>query len=178
MSARDSRRIGFSHARRRGARQAAFTLVELAVVCFIISLLGAIAVPIFKRITEETRSTAVINDLRVFSAAFQSYAHDRGAWPDGGSAPGEVPAGMEGYLKESNWSRPTPLGGLYFWAPNTPQQGERYRACIVLAGTDGNPVSDDRRQLEDLDRRIDDGNLSTGNLRLGYRDYPVYVIEH
>ena len=30
----------------------------------------------------------------------------------------------------------------------------------------------------DLDRRIDDGSLDTGNLRLGFRNYPVYVLEH
>ena len=56
--------------------------------------------------------------------------------------------------------------------------GERYRAAIVISSAASNPVSSDLIQLTDLDRKIDDGNLDTGNLRLGFRNYPVYVLEH
>ena len=62
--------------------------------------------------------------------------------------------------------------------PNTVQQGERYRSAIVISSVAENVVSADRIQLADLDRRIDDASLETGNLRLGFRNYPVYVIEH
>jgi hypothetical protein len=85
---------------------------------------------------------------------------------------------MEGYLRATNWSRPTPIGGHYTWAPNSLHQGERYRAAIVISTVTGQPVTEDRHQLLDLDRKIDDGNLETGNLRLGFRNYPVFVLEH
>lgn len=85
---------------------------------------------------------------------------------------------MEGYLRATNWQRTTPIGGLYTWSPNTVQQGERYRAAIVITTVGENKVSSDRIQLTDLDRRIDDGSLDTGNLRLGFRNYPVFVLEH
>ena len=147
-------------------------------VVFIISVLAAVAVPAFKKITLESRSTAVVNDLRVFSSAFQSYTHDRGDWPAGNGTPGAFPAGMEGYLGPTGWQRVTPVGGFYAWDPNSTQQGERYRAVIVLASTPGHPVTADLAQLMALDRRVDDGDLAAGNFRLGFRNYPVFVLEH
>lgn len=158
--------------------QAGFSLVELSVVIFIISVLAALAVPAIRKVHLEARSTAVVNDLRVFTTALQTYTHEKGDWPAGGTAPGEVPAGMAEYLKISNWSNPTPIGGLYTWSPNTVQQGERHRSAIVITTVGENRVSEDVAQLSDLDRKIDDGSLDTGNFRLGFRNYPVYVLEH
>ena len=162
----------------RRARTAGFTLLELSVVLFIISVLVALGVPALKKLQFRARATAVANDLRVFSGALQTYVHDKGDWPAGASTPGEFPAGMEGYLRESNWSHATPVGGRYVWAPNTLQQGERYRAAIVLSSATGSSVTEDRNQLLELDRVIDDGNVETGNFRLGFRNYPVFVLEH
>ena len=147
-------------------------------VVFIISVLAALAVPALKRVSLEARSVAVANDLRVFSGALQAYVHDRGDWPEGNDGPGVFPPGMEGYLRQTNWERVTPIGGHYSWEPNSLQQGERYRAVIVIASVGKDQVTTDKRQLEDLDRRVDDGDLTSGTFRLGYRDYPAYVLEH
>lgn len=163
---------------RRRQRSSGFTLIELSIVIFIISVLAALAVPALKKVQLKARSTATINDLRTFSGALQSYAQERGDWPAAASAPGMFPPGMEGYFRTTNWERPTPLGGLYAWSPNTVQQGERYRAAIVISTVGESRVTSDSLQLTDFDRRLDDGNLDTGNLRLGFRNYPVYVLEH
>lgn len=162
----------------RGSTEAGFTLLELSIVVFIISVLAALAVPALKQVMLESRSTAVANDLRVFRDAFADYAHEHGDWPPGGGQPGEFPAGMAGRLGKTNWERVTPIGGRYQWAPGSLHQGERYRAAIVIASLEDNNVSSDRKQLEDLDRRIDDSDLEAGNFRLGYRNFPVFVIEH
>lgn len=130
------------------------------------------------RNTLNARSSAVMNDLRVYAGAFQAYAQEHGDWPPGGGAPGAFPPGMEGYLNQTNWGRPTPIGGFYQFATQSPQQGGRYAAVIVIASLPGNQVSSDFIQLSDIDRKLDDGNLSTGNFFLGYRNYPVYVLEH
>jgi hypothetical protein len=137
-----------------------------------------LGVPALKKVNLEARSVAVVNDLRVFSSAFQSYTHEHGDWPPGNGAPAAFPAGMEGYLGATSWQRPTPIGGLYTWDPNSTQQGERYRAVIVLSSSTGQPVTTDLAQLLDLDRRIDDGDLAAGNFRLGFRNYPIFVLEH
>lgn len=154
-----------------------FTLLELSVVLFIISVVAALAVPAIKKASLEARSTTVVNDLRVFAGALQTYTQEWGDWPAGNSEPGVFPPGMEGYLRTTNWERKTPIGGFYTWSPNTVQQGQRYRAAIAIATVGPAKVSSDRVQLVDLDRKLDDGSLDTGQLRLGFRNQPVYVLE-
>jgi prepilin-type N-terminal cleavage/methylation domain-containing protein len=160
------------------APRAGFTLVELAVVIAIISIIMAIALPVARHLVISARSAALINDLRVFSSAFQTYANEHGDWPEGDGTPGAVPPGMENDLGPTNWQHATPIGGNYAWDPNSTQQGNRYRAAITIASSDAHPVILDRAQLLDLDRQLDDGNLATGNFLLGYADDPVFVLEH
>ena len=172
-------RAALRRPRRRSPKDVAgFSLVELSVVIFIISVVAALAVPAFKTINIEARSSTVANDLRVFSGAFQAYVHDRGDWPAGNGGPGAFPQGMAGYLGQTNWERVTPIGGRYTWEPNSPQQGERYRAVIMISSAGNDKVTDDKRQLEDIDHKVDDGDLTSGSFRLGYHNYPVYVLEH
>lgn len=154
-----------------------FSLVELAVVVTIISILAALALPISQKLFFRTRSTAVQNDLRVFASAFQAYANEHGDWPAGDGTPAAYPPGMEGFLGPTAWKNRTAIGGHYAWDPDSTQLGGHYRAAIVIMSTSGEPVIDDIRQLQDLDDRIDDGNLATGNLILGYQNMPVYVLE-
>ncbi|MGA2017827.1 MAG: type II secretion system protein [Opitutaceae bacterium] len=158
--------------------EAGFSLVELAVVVLIIGILAAASVPALMRNALNARSSAVMNDLRVYAGAFQAYAQEHGDWPPGGLGPGAFPPGMEGYLNQTNWGRVTPIGGYYQFATQSPQQGGRYAAVIIIASVGPNQVTSDSIQLSDIDRKFDDGNLSTGNFFLGYRNYPVFVLEH
>lgn len=166
------------HSARHPSGTAGFSLLELSVAIFIISVLTALAVPSYKRVNLEARTAATLNDLRVFTSAFQNYAHDRGDWPASTGVPAEVPPGMESYLGETSWSRPTPIGGFYTYCANSLQQGERYRAVLVISTVGENKVTTDRQQLADIDHKTDDGDLDTGNFRLGFRNQPVWVIEH
>ena len=143
-----------------------------------IGLLGAAAVPALRKHTLRARSSAVMSDFRVFGAAFQAYAQEHGDWPAGGTPPGAVPPGMDRYLSGTNWARITPIGGHYQFAVQSPQAGGRYAAVILIASSPGNRVNSDGRQLSDLDATLDDGNLATGKFFLGYRNYPVFVLEH
>jgi hypothetical protein len=135
-------------------------------------------VPALKKNTLNARSSAVMNDLRVFAGAFQAYAQEHGDWPPGGAAPGVIPPGMDGYLSQTSWARVTPIGGSYQFATQSPQNGGRYAAVIVIASNGDNVVSSDFLQLSDIDTKLDDANLATGNFFLGYRNYPVFVLEH
>jgi len=148
------------------------------VVVLIIGILAALSVPALKKNALNARSSAVMNDLRVYAGAYQAYAQEHGDWPPGGGAPGTFPAGMDGYLSSTNWSRKTPIGGNYQFATQSPQAGGRFAAVIIIASTTDNPVTSDANQLTDLDVKLDDGNLSSGNFFLGYRNYPVFVLEH
>ncbi len=159
------------------SRTDGFSLVEIAVTILIISVVAALAVPAWKKSVLSARSSAVVNDLRVFAGAYQTFAHDRGDWPPSTLQPGTFPAGMQTYLAETSWERVTPVGGRYAWATDTVQQGERYRAALLILSDGDNHVTSDRQLLLDIDHKIDDGNLDTGNFRLGFRNQPVYVLE-
>lgn len=167
------------HLRQRSRKSCAraFTLVELSVVVFIIGLIAVIAVPQIKKSIMAARSEATINDLRVFTQAFQHYLQEKGDWPATQNNPGEIPAGMETYLSKTSWTRVTPIGGYYIWQNQTRQGGQKIQASIAINSSGDSVVTSDQLQLEDVDRRVDDGNLSTGSFRLGFGNEPVFIIE-
>ena len=153
-----------------------FTLVEILVVVVIISLLAMLAIPSLQLVQRRARSSAVINDFRVFAAAFETYAHEHGSFPDEVEA-GVVPAGMETMLKTDAWQRVTPIGGHYNWESNQMLFGIRYKAAIAITATSDAPLPLDVNQLTDIDKTIDDGDLYNGNFRLGAGLCPLFVIE-
>jgi type IV pilus assembly protein PilA len=55
-----------------------FTLVEIMIVVVIIGLLAAMAIPAFAKVRATSRSKAVLNNLRQFAGAANSYMLDQG----------------------------------------------------------------------------------------------------
>ena len=161
--------------RPRSARtiaQRAFTLIELSVVVFIIGLLAAIALPTLKRVAQKARVAAVVNDLRTFTTALQTYNLQNGKWP-ADVTPAVMPKEMVGALPAA-FIRKTPIGGNYDWDQNVSPNGFLTKAAITQ-GT--NKLSGDTALLTAIDNALDDGNLKTGNVRLGSTNALVYIIE-
>jgi prepilin-type N-terminal cleavage/methylation domain-containing protein len=152
-----------------------FSLVEIMVVVAIISLLCMMALPAFARLKMRARSTVIVQDLRVFSQAFDQYAQETGGWPPDAAA-GVLPPLMAGRLNAAQWTRTTPIGGKYNWEYNQMHFGTRYTAAISIAAATGAPLPLDVNQLIDLDRTIDDGDLLHGNLRIGSGLVPLWII--
>lgn len=159
------------------ARRAAqgSTLVEVMLVAVIISLLAAVAVPLLIRAKRRAVATATANDLRVFSAAFEGYAHERGVWP-AETSPGVVPPEMVDRIEKTAWERVTPIGGRYDWEYKQTHGGVIITAAIQIADTSTAAVVQDIELWEAVDRAIDDGNLSTGNFRTGSDGGPIFII--
>jgi len=153
-----------------------FTTIELVIVTAIIAILAAMAIPASKKVVTATRTGAVLNDLRVFANAFQTYAQQNSTYPAEAAA-GVVPAGMDDVLRSTAWLNPTPIGGHYNWDHNVSHAGTRYRAAISIRTLDSSRVTADRDQLLSIDSRIDDGDLATGNFFLGAGNEPVFIIE-
>ena len=179
-SQRPTRLIG----RQRLPRSAAgvISLVELLVVVLIISVLFLMAVPTYQRIQRKARATAIVNDFRVFGAVFQAYAHEKGSWP-AESAAGIVPTGVDAQdISTDVWTRKTPIGGKFDWDynqvhPGGTSPGGRWRAALAINATGDSGLLIDADLFEEIDEALDDGNLTTGNFRLGFGDCPLFILE-
>lgn len=180
VSSHPSRLLG----RQRFPRPAdrAFSLVELMIAVLIISLLFLMAVPTYQRIQRKARATTVANDFRVFGAAFQAYAHERGSWPLE-AAVGVVPTGFTSQdLQTGVWATKTPMGGKFDWEnnqvhPGGTSPGGKWRAALAITGTADAPLVIDADLMKEIDRALDDGDLTTGNFRTGFGDCPLLIIE-
>jgi len=157
-------------------------LVELMVVVLIISILFLTAVPTYQMIQRKARASALANDFRIFGAAFQTFAHEKGSWP-GETPPGVVPAGVSSQeFPTEVWSRTTPMGGKFDWEfnqvhPGGTSPGGRWRAALAITGTPDAPLIPDAALLQKIDAALDDGNLATGSFRTGFGDCPIFIIE-
>jgi prepilin-type N-terminal cleavage/methylation domain-containing protein len=159
----------------RNGRSAGFSLVEVMVVVMIISILAALGVPAIIRVKTKAKVSVIVSDLRTFSAAFDAHAQESGGWPAEVDA-GVFPAGMTGRLNEVSWQRKTPIGGKYNWDYDQLHGGIRPRAAIAISNTDDAPLVEDADLWLEIDRAIDDGNLGTGNFRLGADSHPVFIV--
>lgn len=154
---------------------AGFTLVELSVVVFIVGLLAAISLPTMKRVSQRARVSAVANDLRTFTTALQTYNLQNGRWP-ADTLPKIMPREMIGALPAS-FTRKTPIGGYYDWDQNVSPNGFLTKAAVTLITQGADKLSGDTALLTAIDRALDNGNLKTGNVRLGSTNALVYIIE-
>lgn len=145
----------------------------MGIVTLIIGVMAAVGMPALRHAVFAARANAVVNDLRVFAGAFQTYAQQNGAE----AAVGVMPPVMVGSLGNTSWLRITPILGRYNWDYNQTHVGVRYRAAIGIRTKSPSRVTTDRNQLLAVDRRIDDGNLTTGNFFLGAGNEPVFIIE-
>ncbi len=130
--------------------------MEIMIVVSIIALLAAIAVPAFMRARQQAQNTKFMNALRVATGAVEQYAIEHSRYPKDVNR-ATVPSGMASYLDPTlDWTGTTPIGGQWDWDFDV--FGVKAAICVVgpSVGTE---------QLEQIDSKFDDGNLSTGRFR-------------
>lgn len=133
-----------------------FTLVELIVVVTIIGLIASIAIPAYAQSRQNTIVARTANDFRQFSDKFEVHILHTGEWPADG-LPTTIPAGMEEELDDGDWGTVNATGGYWDWDFDT--------FGITAAVSIDNPTIDEETMRE-IDSLLDDGNLSTGRMRL------------
>ena len=127
------------------------------IVVVIIGLLAALAIPAFQRVQRASQTARVINDFRVFAQAFEIYNAQNGSWPDN-VGPGLVPTtpgSMASDFKVASWQAVTTVGGRWNWDNFLSGGGD---AGISISG-----YTCEDAQLAEIDAKIDDGDLATGN---------------
>lgn len=150
----------------------------MAIVTLIIGILARLAVPGIRRAQDNTRASILMSDFRTFASAFQHYYASAGKWPADQATSAKFPANMAGYLNTTNWDKPTIIGGLYNWDYNVVHVGKRITAAIAIHSDKKNPLKVTNAQLLAIDKKFDDGNLSTGIFRLGFQNAPLFIIEN
>lgn len=133
-------------------------LVEIMIVVVIIGLLAAMAIPAFQRIQRASQNSRIINDWRVFSQSFEIYNSTNGAWP-ANVGPGVIPSSpvsMAGDFKADVWRKTTAIGGQWNWDANI---------SGITAGVSISGFTCTDQQLIEIDTKLDDGDLTTGNFR-------------
>lgn len=158
--------------RRRGG----FTLMQVLVSMAIGSIVVTAGVPKVREAERRSRANIIVADLHTLGAAFETYAQEHGSWPAEVSA-GEMPPEMAGRLGATSWLRITPLGGKYNWENDQMHGGIRYRAAISISETSDSPLTVDPDSLLEIDRVLDDGNLSTGLFRTGVSYDALYILQ-
>jgi type IV pilus assembly protein PilA len=147
-----------------------FTLVEIMIVVVIIGLLAAMAIPAFKRVIRRQQNSQVVNDLRVFSQAFETYSTQNGRWPANTGA-GVIPPVMRvGWLKNGVWQAKTPIGGAWNWDDSA--SGFGFNAGISITS-----YTCTAAQLLEIDTLIDDGDLTTGTFQRTGGSRVTYILE-
>ena len=89
-----------------------FTLVEIMIVVAIIGLLAALALPSFQKARVNSQNAAFMNDLRIIDGAINTYIVDKKGYPADVNEK-IIPPELAPYLKNMDWSKPTPIGGYW-----------------------------------------------------------------
>jgi type II secretory pathway pseudopilin PulG len=142
--------------------------VEIMVVTLIIGVMASIAIPSFLRARKIALRNRFISDQRVLCDGLTRLVMSTGSYPPDCQA-GEIPPGLASFVKHTDWTKPTEVGGRWDWDYKTAQ-------CEGLAGLAvDNPTWSDA-DMADIDGWIDDGNLETGRFRKNGRHF-MYLLE-
>lgn len=139
---------------------AGFSLLELAIVVSVIGTLVTMSLPSVMNARKQSRLLSMVNDCRVIFDAMNMYAMDNGGFP---KAPGPTPVPLTQILANARWDRPTALGGHWLYS------NALKNSLLVIDDININrgtyplaPTVD----WQEVDRQIDDGDLTTGAFRL------------
>ena len=157
---------------KKTADRRGMTLVEVMLTVMIIGMLAVVMIPAIKSSMRGRDNAECARKLRVAVEAFELYAAETGGYPPDQAVPSEttVPemaAYYFPYFKIDWWADATPLGGRWDW--DVGYHGYAFSVSIWKPD-----VSEE--QMTDLDRLIDDGDLTTGNFRRQGTQYH-YILE-
>jgi len=152
---------------------------DLLLIGFVVVLMLAAATTAWRQFQHRQARDRFVKDLTTAAAAFRTCIRQTGIAPETANS-GVVPAGMAPFLSAVNWTEPTPVGGSYRWLGNrvNKSEGETVAAgrIEITAFPPGRALALTTADLLEIDREIDDGDLSTGDFRSGFNGWPVLSV--
>ncbi len=132
------------------------------IVVVVIGLLAAMAIPAFQKVRQKSQATRLANDMKKLAEDFQIMMFNNPALPNGiynNAGDGSVPVGFNpADLPTSIFKRP--INNQSILGVNIRDSEAGTNAAVVnLIGVN------DQNLLRLTDAIIDDGNLTTGDLR-------------
>jgi len=143
-----------------------FTLIELLIVVTVLGILAAITIPAVGNHQRETKVSVTVTDIRAIQQAAELAYLANDAWPADQRA-GIMPLEMRPFLRSNAFSKPVAVGGQWDW-----QGGWGATAAVS--------IYDSQTPLDTwtlVDEAIDDGNLSTGTVKIVNGRYLFCMIE-
>ncbi len=155
-----------------------FTLVELVVVITIIGLLATVGVASYSNVVDQSKMTKMLGQISDIESASKLFNLRTNVWPadyNGYSGVNQfltnasIPGWNGPYLV--SWPSTHPWGGAVKWTNYDPNNDGVIDQVIVLdddqpgTGSSNNQGWISQTAMQEIDKRLDDGNLSTGNIR-------------
>ncbi len=144
----------------------AFTLVEVLVVVSILGIIAAFVFPAINRAVRYKENAEIANKFQQAILAFELYYEENGKWPANRS-PGVMTPELEDYYFPYYgvdwWTDDTGVGGDWDW-------DDISGSCVVCLADYFNDFTISEEQFLELDRMLDDGDLSKGNFQRGFID--------
>ncbi len=137
-----------------------FTIIEILIVVVLLGLLAAVVVISFGNNRKDAQQIAFINSVKVLANAAQVYWARTGEHLEN-AASGTVPAGWDSYIDARKWTQLTPIGGL--WDVEKDSYGIQSAFGVDFANGGGEDRDD--AYMLDIDKTMDNGDLSTGRFR-------------
>lgn len=125
----------------------------------VLGILATLVVPRMSDAAERSEKTAFISDLQQFGTAARLFHLEHGEYLADGDT-GTVPAGFEDYVRPEDWTRPTPIGGL--WDAELRESGITSAIGVYFKFAEGRK---DDAFMAEVDAMFDDGSLSSGSFR-------------
>jgi len=150
------------------------TIIEIMIVVTIIGILGIIAIPHVIDARRRSRDSRFLSTLRQITGnASDFYGFEFGDFPPD-AAPGVAPPLIKPYLPDRFvWENNTSIGGNWDW-DRAASRSEKIHG--IYAGLSIHQPARTRAQMEEIDLKIDDGDLDTGVFR-GHSNGFIFILE-
>ena len=135
-----------------------FAVLDAAILLGVFAIFLAISVPLVRGALLRQHAAECAGKILQAADAFDLYAAAMGYYPPDQKKPDDPCHEMNGFfafLDIDWWGQETDVGGRWEW-----DNGERFARSIAIYRPHAS-----RRQMEDLDAMIDDGNLMTGTFQ-------------